>query len=412
MAVRFGQTVKAPDLAALGVAAADRVSGLYDDFMGGYTGTQKAMEGNEIRGARRSLADLGGASGGDYSASAQKLLAAGDIRGAQALADLGLAQEDRAFRQQRAIAEDSYRQQSLGLQRDQLSSRAPETTTTYDPLSGGAQTSAWNPATRSFEPIGGVKQAPARPLPSTTVNSLAGAGASYADNKRLSSGFEDKFGGQPLIGEWANLYGRTVAPDGSDSANQASWWQDYQTQKNKTRNDLFGSALTATEKGEFEKADINPGMSPGAIRKNLERQQNAATRAAKKLADYYTKVGYEPDQIEAAIGVPLSELGISTGNRPAAGQQQAPMVPAAAPAEVYSGARPSVMGAPPAQAAPYTAPLSSPESPTGKNTDRMPQGTPQQRAAAVVQSAPPGTIVVQGGVRYQKQPDGSFVEVP
>ena len=346
MAVRFGQTVKAPDLAALGVAAADRVSGLYDDFMGGYTGTQKAMEGNEIRGARRSLADLGGASGGDYSASAQKLLAAGDIRGAQALADLGLAQEDRAFRQQRAVAEDSYRQQSLGLQREQLGSRAPDTTTIYDPPTGGQQTAVWNPQTGSFDPIGGVKMpdlkppevqsfydetgkeykaqwdegaqdwrrvggskaAPVRPLPQTTVKSLSEAGSSYADMSRISGGFDDKYGGQPILGDAANAYGRTFAKEGSDTANQAQWWQDYQSKKNETRNQLFGSALTATEKGEFEKADINPGMSPSAIKANLVRQQSAALRAARKLADYYTKAGYPEDQIEAAIGIPLADL--------------------------------------------------------------------------------------------------------
>ncbi len=67
--------------------------------MSGYAETQKLMEDNKIRGARRSLADLGENPTPDQLAgAANRLMAAGDVRGAQALADLGLAQEDRAFR--------------------------------------------------------------------------------------------------------------------------------------------------------------------------------------------------------------------------------------------------------------------------------------------------------------------------
>jgi hypothetical protein len=81
---------------------------------------------------------------------------------------------------------------------------------------------------------------------------------------------------------------------------------------------LFGSALTVTEKNEFDKANINPGMTPQAIKANLKIQREATQRAAAKLAKTYVKMGYEPDQIEAALGVPLAGLGISA---PAAGKQ-------------------------------------------------------------------------------------------
>ncbi|QFR34699.1 hypothetical protein [Ancylobacter sp. TS-1] len=160
-----------------------------------------------------------------------------------------------------------------------------------------------------------------RALPQNTVNTLGEAGSAYADLNRISGGFQDSYGGQPWLGDANNWWGRTFSDAGSDTGKQAQWWQDYQGQKNLVRNRLFGSALTATEKGEFEKADINPGMSPTSITANLTRQKAVAERAARKLADYYTKAGYAPDQIEAAIGVPLAELGISPG-RGGAGRGQ------------------------------------------------------------------------------------------
>lgn len=161
-----------------GQMVGDTLSGLLGDFAAG----QEWAQGNRIRGARQSLSDLGQTPDGglDYGAASQRLLTAGDIKGAQALADLGLAQEDRKFRQmqygsdaawreKQFAAEQANRQQMIALQRAQLSARAPDTTTMYDPGTGGAQTGAWNPQTRQFEPIGGVKAPSASAAPRTTT---------------------------------------------------------------------------------------------------------------------------------------------------------------------------------------------------------------------------------------------------
>jgi len=85
------------NIAATGQLAGNRVAGLFGDFQNGL----QANDEQQVRGARRSLSDLGVGPDGklDLNAASQRLLAAGDIKGAQALADLGLAQEDRAFRQ-------------------------------------------------------------------------------------------------------------------------------------------------------------------------------------------------------------------------------------------------------------------------------------------------------------------------
>ncbi len=146
-----------------------------------------------------------------------------------------------------------------------------------------------------------------RPLPSSAINNLASTGEAATNQGRLSDTFKNEYAGQPIAGNAWNWVGRTF---GGDSAPQAEWWQDYQSQKNVVRNKLFGSALTAQEKGEFEKADINPGMSPDVIRTNLTRQNAAATRAARKLATAYSSQGYSREVIEGALGIPLGDLGV------------------------------------------------------------------------------------------------------
>lgn len=154
-----------------------------------------------------------------------------------------------------------------------------------------------------------------------TINDLSGAGTGVTDLGRLSETWKDAYGGFGTAwwGDVNNWAGRNMPGAAPQDRERATWWQDYQGYKNMVRHTLFGSALTATEKTEFEKAVINPGMSPEAIRANLELQRSAAERAAKKLANAYLSQGYPPEQIEAALGVPLAELGIAP---PAAGPGQ------------------------------------------------------------------------------------------
>ena len=161
-----------------------------------------------------------------------------------------------------------------------------------------------------------------RPLPAMTIKDLGARGQAVDDLNRLTGGFKDEYGGYSagFLGDTANTLGRNL---GVGLGDQANWWQDYQTRKNVTRNQLFGSALTAQEKAEFDKADINPGMTPTAIRENLARQQNAVTNAARKMATALAKQGYQRDAIEAALGMSLDDIGMApTGGN--GRQQQAP----------------------------------------------------------------------------------------
>lgn len=142
-----------------------------------------------------------------------------------------------------------------------------------------------------------------RPLPGKAIDDIAEAAGSYQDFERLVNTFRPNYGGYTVTGEASNFAQRLLGdaalgvPQG-----QAQWWQDYQNKKNVIRNQLFGAALTQTEKAAFDKAQINPSMDPSQIRANLQRQYQAAQRAATKIARAYAAGGYSVDQIREAMG--------------------------------------------------------------------------------------------------------------
>lgn len=189
--------------------------------------------------------------------------------------------------------------------------------------------------------VAAPKPQAARPLPSSAINNLNETGATATTLDNIAGGFKPDYAGQPVTGDFWNYVGRTY---GGSTQAQAEWWQQYQSQKNVLRNKLFGSALTATEKGEFEKADINPGMDPKVIQTNLDRQRKAAQAAARKIAAGYLRSGYPPEAIEGALGIPLGDLGITDQASTSANRNN------------------------------YTPPQPTPGS--TKNEERMPYGTP------------------------------------
>lgn len=195
-----------------------------------------------------------------------------------------------------------------------------------------------------------------KPLPTKERESLEAAGGSFSDFTRLSQTFKPDYGGYKVsaLGEAAMTATRYTGLGNKDAAD---WWSDYQAKKNVIRNKLFGSALTATEKGEFDKANITPGMTPEIIEAYLERQRDAASRAAYKLANYHIASGRNPEEVEAAVGVSLGDIGLKDAQRGRAAPPLAPGytgpaggAPAPAPAPAQAPAQPA---APPARAIEY-----------------------------------------------------------
>jgi len=119
-----------------------------------------------------------------------------------------------------------------------------------------------------------------RGLPMSAINKLStqeGAAVTFAD---LISSFRDELAGTFATAAFENTMGKYQPLGvGKKFAAQSNWWQNYNTQKNILRNELFGSALTKTEKEAFDAANITEGMEPGQIRNKLAQQHRAVVRA-------------------------------------------------------------------------------------------------------------------------------------
>jgi len=108
----------------------------------------------------------------------------------------------------------------------------------------------------------------------------------------ISQTFKPNYAGYPTdaagnIAVWA----ASKSSDPNDVA-LFQWWQNYQEHVNTVRNDLFGAALTAPEKAEFEKAMVTKGMSSTQAQTNLRRQADAALKAYDKLDKTLRSQGY------------------------------------------------------------------------------------------------------------------------
>lgn len=101
------------------------------------------------------------------------------------------------------------------------------------------------------------------------------------------------------------------------------WWQGYQENINKVRNELFGAALTASEKTEFEKAMVTKGMSSQQAATNLKRQAELALNAYNKLENVLRVQGFSKSGLNALK---------PTGLRPGLENFVVPAAPAPAPA--------------------------------------------------------------------------------
>jgi len=163
------------------------------------------------------------------------------------------------------------------------------------------------PEYRHFMATGTYKDATTGNLSEKAGEKIAEKGGAFEDFSRLKDTYKEGYGGSwtETTGDIANA---VASRSGVGNKEAADWWRDYQAQKNIVRNNLFGSALTAPEKVEFDKASINPSLSDRTIKENLKLQHDATRRAAKKMVDFYTARGASSQQIEAALGMPMSAL--------------------------------------------------------------------------------------------------------
>jgi hypothetical protein len=175
------------------------------------------------------------------------------------------------------------------------------------PIKGGPQDPEYIKETTA------LKEKP-RNMSISDITKLSEEGGKFANITGFVNDFKDEYAGHTILGEGANVAGRYLPEGvvGKSTKEGADWWQGYDRYKNVVRNELFGSALTATEKAAFEKADISPRMDPETIKSNLNKQKQLVEGAIKRKAQAAIDAGYKPEAIASAYGVSLESLGIKT----------------------------------------------------------------------------------------------------
>lgn len=130
----------------------------------------------------------------------------------------------------------------------------------------------------------------------------------------LSSSFESGFAGfkSNAVGEAYKLKARNFPTSESDGR-LTDWWMRYQEQVNAVRNALFGSALTETERVEFEKAMITSGMDSATAKRNLETQARVLRESYNKRLKAHEKHGWSISGLEDYVNKEGASSGSTAG---------------------------------------------------------------------------------------------------
>lgn len=293
-----------------------------------------------------------------------RALAAGDVQAGLAAARLAEAQAEREAtnaRADRAAASlDQYRRDTLETQRrayEQARVPAgfrPGEGGTLEPVPGG-------PADPSYLGEKTARTRQPRQFTASDVGKLSEEGAKLANLSGFADTFKDTYAGygSSWLGNAANAAGRYLPESTSrkiatNAPESAEWWQGYDRYKNVVRNELFGSALTATEQDAFEKADINPGMTPAQIRANLARQKEIAETGMRRKAGALAAAGYPVEVIGKAYGLDPNTLTGAPASQPATGQTPPPGRARSVPAQPQAGGGQAMAPLPPAATTPTT----------------------------------------------------------
>lgn len=235
-----------------------------------------------------SLADIG-----------TRLLRAGDMQGGMAFIQAARQQGNDDFQRAEAQRQQSNADRTFAESRRVSDRTFAEAQRTHDPA--------------YVRSINEAKEKP-REFGYADVSKLAEEGGKFASVNSFIENFRPEYAGKPFgMGAASNYLARNLpsAMTGETERNAASYWQNYDRYKNVVRNDLFGSALTATEQAAFEKADINPSMNPELITRNLAEQQKILQGAMRRKAGSLVASKYKPEAISEAYGIPIKELGVT-----------------------------------------------------------------------------------------------------
>lgn len=143
-------------------------------------------------------------------------------------------------------------------------------------------------------------------MPNTVAQAIQKAGQNLDASDELIGGFKSTFGGYKAAaaGDTDLALKRNIF---GDNKGAAEWWAKYQAKSQEVRHGLYGASFTATERQEWEKQAINPGMLPNVIKARLEAQQAIEQKVAQRLGAGWSRA-YDPEQVEIFLGRPVSSF--------------------------------------------------------------------------------------------------------
>lgn len=136
-----------------------------------------------------------------------------------------------------------------------------------------------------------------RAIPQNVASDTEGKVSAFNDLDRALRTFDDKFSG-PGSGIESAVQGWL----GTGTPGQRDWWADFRRTDNITRNALFGASLSGGEKAAYAATTITPDMTPGEIRRNLQRRMELARSVLERHSRFLRANGYEPEAIDALLG--------------------------------------------------------------------------------------------------------------
>ena len=148
--------------------------------------------------------------------------------------------------------------------------------------------------------------------------------ANYSNIDNLSKSFIDDYGSSVGFGEGSisNVLGKTPLSS-QGQKDQAHWWAEFDRLYTlPVRNEMFGSALTDTEKAAWDQANVGPNMPPAVIRKGMESMKRIARDVARRQMAS-DQVIYNSTWVDTVYGE--IDLSGGAGTRQSAPVEQVPV---------------------------------------------------------------------------------------
>lgn len=150
-----------------------------------------------------------------------------------------------------------------------------------------------------------------KPLTQGRIKSLSDYAGMYRSLDRLERTFNPSFVGSgfDIVGQ-ATTAAQARLPGwltGQGAQDRVAWWQEYSSFVNDVRHEKYGAALTQTEKVEFEKEIVTPGMSPTVAQARLKRQAEIVATSLRNHANAAVSAGggyYDPQEVLDLIDEP------------------------------------------------------------------------------------------------------------